>query len=92
MHRISEIIDKLIEHDEVFREMDRTKMRGVLSNLVEKSSQELISITDDEFTQRIEKVMLIEAMSGMLNGLNRAQMEFFEAAVKRRKFLSVSQM
>jgi len=83
--RTSKIIDKLIEDDEVLKEVDKAKMMESLSALIGKSPQKLMSITDDELTRRIEKVMLIEAMSGMLNELSPAQMKSFESAVKRRE-------
>ena len=85
LHRISKMIDKLTEDDGILKEVDRTKMMESLSDLIEKSPQQLMSVTDDELTGRIEKVMLIEVMSGMLNELSPAQIESFEAAVKRRE-------
>jgi acetyl-CoA carboxylase alpha subunit len=85
LSRTSKIIDKLIEDDEVLKEVDKTKMMESLSALIEKSPQKLMSITDDGLTRRIEKTMLIEAMSGMFSGLNPAQMKAYEAAVKRRE-------
>ncbi len=86
--RISKIVDGLIEGDEIFKEIDKTEMMETLSVLAEKSPQNLISITDDELTQRIEKIILIEIMSGILNDLSPAEMESFEAATKRRDFFS----
>ena len=84
--RISEIVDKLIKEDELFKGVDKTKMIESLSPLIKKFHHELISVPDDKLIWRIEKVMLVEVMSGMLNDLSPAQMESFEAAVKRRKF------
>ena len=84
--RISKIVDKLIEEDEVLRSVDRTQIMESLSELMEDPPSDLMSITDDELAQRIERVLLIEAMSGILNDLSPAQMRAFEAAVKRRKF------
>jgi len=85
LSRILRIVDKLTEDDEIFRGVDKTRMMESLSDLIKESPQELMSTTYDELTARIEKVMLIEAMSGMLNDLSPAQMESFEAAVKRRE-------
>lgn len=84
--RLSRILDELIEGDEIFKEIDKTEIMGSLSVLVEKSPQNLKFITDDELTQRIEKIILIEVMSGILNDLSPAEMESFEAATKRREF------
>jgi hypothetical protein len=84
--RISKIVDKLVEEDEVLRSVDKTQIMESLSDLMKDPPSDLTSITDDELTQRIERVMFIEAMSGMLNDLSPEQMRAFEAAVKRRKF------
>ena len=84
--RISRIVDGLVKEDETFRNMDRTRMMERLSILMENPPPDLTSISDDELTHRIRKVMLTEMMSGMLNDLSSAQMESFDEAVKRRRF------
>ena len=86
--RISKILDRLIQDNEVFNEADRSRIIESLSDLVEKSSQELIPITDDELARRVEKVMAVEAIAGMLSGLSPRQIESFEAAAKRRKLFN----
>jgi len=84
--RISKILDDLIEGNEDFKEIDKAQMMNSLSDLLEKPPHELISITDYELARRIEKVILIEALSGILNDLSPAEIESFEAASKRREF------
>ena len=84
--RISKIVDKLLEENEDLRSVDRTQIMESLSNLMEDPPSDLMSITDDELAQRIVRVLLIEAMSGILNDMSPEQMKAFEAAVKRRKF------
>jgi hypothetical protein len=84
--RISKIVDKLIEEDEILRSVDKTQIMETLSDLMEDPPSDLMSITDDELTQRIERVLLIEVMSRILNDLSPAQIRAFDAAVKRRKF------
>lgn len=87
--RMLKIVDELIEDNEVFKKVDKTKLMEFLSTITEElSPEELASITDDELTKRIEKIMLIEVMSGMLNDLSPKQMESFEEAVKRREFFN----
>ena len=87
MVRLLKIINKLIEEKEVFKKINKAKMIEFLSNMVENLSfEQLTSVTDDELTNRIEKIMLIEASSGILNELSQAQMESFEEAIKRREF------
>ena len=74
-----------IEDDEIFREIDRAKMMETLSDLMEYPPPDLTSITDDELTQRIEELMLVEVMFEAAQELNPAQMESFEASSKRRE-------
>lgn len=86
MRRISEIVDTLIEDNEIFKKIDKPELMESLSILVDKAPEKLISITDDEITQRIETVMVIEAAGGMLKELTPEEMKVFEESVKRRKF------
>ena len=83
--RISGIVDALVEEDEVFKELDKTKMMECLSTLMENPPPDLTSITDDEFTHRIRKVMLVEVMFDAAKELSPAQMESFEASSRRRE-------
>lgn len=84
--RMSKIVDRLIEDDEIFRDIDRSRVMKSLSVLMENPPSDLMSISDDKLTHRIRKVMLVEMMSGMLNDLSPAQMKSFDEAVKRRRF------
>lgn len=86
---ISKIVDKLIEDREIFKKLDKTKLIEFFSSLTEKMpSEQGMSVTDDELTTRIEKIMLIEATTGILNELNPEQTESFEAATKRRELFT----
>ncbi|MEM2959456.1 MAG: hypothetical protein Q6366_011300 [Candidatus Freyarchaeota archaeon] len=83
---ISEIVDKLMEKREVFKKLDKAKLIEFILSLVEKMpSDQRVSVTDDELSARIEKIMLIEAATGILNELSPEQTESFEAAAKRRE-------
>jgi hypothetical protein len=86
MFRISVVIDTVIEGNEVFKDVDKSKLMESLKPLIEKSPEELTSITDEELMQRIETVMVIETTSGMLKELSPEELKDFEEAVKRRKF------
>ena len=86
MLRMSKIVDKLIEDNEIFRNIDKSALKESLSTLVEKAPEKLISLTDDELTRRIETVLVIEAAAGMLQDLTPDKMSVFEESVKRRKF------
>lgn len=86
LSRISKIVDKLVEDNEIFKKLDKTELVEFLSSLMEKlPPEQRMSVTDDELTDRIEKVMLIEATVEVFNEMNPEQMESFEAAAKRRE-------
>jgi hypothetical protein len=85
--RISKIVDKLIEEEEIFREIDKTKLMESLSRTIERLPKgQLESISDRELARRLEKVLSIEVMSGLLKDLSPEQIEAFDEAVKRREF------
>lgn len=82
MLRISKIVDNLIGDNEIFKNIDKPKLMESLSILVEKAPEKLISIADDELTQRIETVLVIEATAGMLQDFTPEEMKAFEESVK----------
>lgn len=83
LSRISKIIDTLAEQD-YFKKVDRSSLLKRLATLAEKYPE--ISLTDDELAQRIEKIMVIEVLAGMLQDLTPEEMKSFDKAVKRRRF------
>jgi len=83
--RILNFVDKVIEEGEVFSKLDKKKLMSSLSFLVKSiSPEELETVSDDELTRRIEKIMAIEVMSVLLSDLSQEQIEVFETALKRR--------
>ena len=84
--RISVIVDNLIQNDNLFQKLDKAEVIQLLSTLVEEnlSTKQLSAIDDDELTLRIDRVMAIEVMSGLLDDLTLEQREIFEAAVEGR--------
>lgn len=85
LSRISKITDNLVEQTHS-REVDKANLMKRLSALVEKYPQDVLSLTDDELAQRIEKMMMIELVAGMLQELTPEEMESFDEAVQRREF------
>lgn len=82
---VSRIVDKLMDDNEIFNKLDKDKFMGFWATLMsEMPSIKLASISNEELTRRIDKVMAIEAMSGMLNDLTPEQIKSFDAAVSRR--------
>ncbi len=85
LSRISKIVDELAEQPH-FKKVDKPNLMKRLAALVEKYPEHVLSLTDDEFAQRIEKMMVIELVAGMLQELTPEEMESFDEAVKRRGF------
>jgi oligoribonuclease NrnB/cAMP/cGMP phosphodiesterase (DHH superfamily) len=85
MPSISLIVKRLLGEKDIFKKIDAVKMESHISGLVKKIPREqLESITSDELNSRIEKVMCLEAMSGLLDDLSPKQRKTFERATKRR--------
>jgi hypothetical protein len=84
LSRILKIIDTLAEQD-YFKKVDKSSLAERLIALAEKYP-EIISLTDDELVQRIEKIMAIEGLAGMLQDLTPEEMKSFDEAARRRRF------
>ncbi|NET56808.1 MAG: hypothetical protein F6K47_11785 [Symploca sp. SIO2E6] len=85
--RISRIVENLMEKETWYREkLDRGEMVNYVSGLIEEylSTEELQEIDDEDLSDRIRKVLTLEAVSGTLNDLTPEQMEIFDAAVEGR--------
>jgi uncharacterized membrane protein len=84
--RISTIVDKLIAGNSLYQErLEKKEIMEILVNLVDKFSTEFVTaISDNELTDRIDSILVIEAVSGTLNDLTPEQMKMFEQAVKRK--------
>ena len=60
-------------------------MIQLMVNLFDKfSTKELKVIPNDDLTDRIDSILVLEAVSGTLNDLTPEQMKMFESAVERR--------
>lgn len=82
--RISAIIENLIQNDSLFQKLDKAEMIELLTTLFEEgfSPDQLRAIPDDDLTDRIDSIMAIEVMSGLLDDLTPEQMKIFDAAVE----------
>ncbi len=83
--RISKIVDNLIGSNSLYQErLDKQEIIQHLVSLLGKFSPDFIkAISDNELTNRIDSILVIEAVSGTLNDLTSEQMKMFDAAVKR---------
>ncbi|NES19012.1 MAG: hypothetical protein F6K41_08800 [Symploca sp. SIO3E6] len=87
MMRVSEIVDQLMSRQKIFQErLDRSTIIKLLIHLLKRlfTPEEIDAIDNQHLTNRIEKIMLLEAVSGTLNELTPAQIEIFDAAVEGR--------
>ncbi|MCL1463586.1 hypothetical protein [Argonema galeatum] len=86
LSRVSPIVEKLIQGNSLFQvKLNKEEMIQSMENLFEKfSPEEMRTITDNELSRRIRKIMMLEAVSGTLNDLAPDQIEIFDAAVEGR--------
>ncbi|NET60868.1 MAG: hypothetical protein F6K47_33450 [Symploca sp. SIO2E6] len=87
MRRVSDIVDKLMPHQQIFQErLDRGVIIELLLNLFQKTftSEEIGALNNQDLASRIEKIMILEAVSGTLNELSPAQIEIFDTVVEGR--------
>lgn len=83
--RISKIVDNLIGSNSLYQErLDKQEIIQHLVSLLDKFSPDFIkAISDRELADRIDSILVVEAVSGTLNDLTPEQMEMFDAAVAR---------
>ena len=83
---ISPIVDKLFQTNSLYQvKLDKDEMLEMLVSLFGKfSPEEKRAITDKELTKRIDKILVLEAVSGTLNDLTPEQIAIFDAAVEGR--------
>ncbi|NER05734.1 MAG: hypothetical protein F6K17_25650 [Okeania sp. SIO3C4] len=78
--RISEMIDKIMEKEKIYQKLDRNELIETFSKLLDKIyPQEINSLDNRELTKRIEGVIIVDAMSHLLDDFMPEKIEFFEA-------------
>ncbi|MEA5582130.1 hypothetical protein VB620_12360 [Nodularia harveyana UHCC-0300] len=85
--RISAIVEKLIASNSLYQErLDRHEMSEKIYNLFAQpdSGDDINIITEGDLTNRINQMLVVEAMSGLLNDFTSEEMTIFDAAVKRK--------
>ncbi|MBE9198550.1 MULTISPECIES: hypothetical protein [unclassified Nodularia (in: cyanobacteria)] len=85
-NRISPIVEKLIQGNSLYQV--KLKPREMIEMLVELfgqfSPKEMREIKEDDLIRRIDKILVLEAVSGTLNDLTPEQIAIFDAAVEGR--------
>ncbi|NEN89445.1 MAG: hypothetical protein F6K48_11275 [Okeania sp. SIO3H1] len=83
--RISETIDRVMESESIYQELDKNKLIQSFSTLLDKvSSQMVISLDDERLTKRVRGVMSIELLSTIFDDFTPEQIEMFNAVVEGR--------
>jgi hypothetical protein len=84
--RISPIVEKLFQSNSLY--MVRLKKMAMLGMLVKLFGQftpeEMRAIKDEDLTQRIDSLLVLDAVSGTLNDLTPEQLQMFDEAVEGR--------
>ncbi|WP_413174288.1 hypothetical protein [Anabaena azotica] len=85
--RISAIVENLIANNSVYQE--RLDQQHMIERMYELFTQpnlgdDVETIADDDLSQRINKILAVEAISGLLNDLTPEEMAIFDEAVKRK--------
>ncbi|MBD2778837.1 hypothetical protein [Iningainema tapete] len=84
--RISAIIEFLIEGNDFYKEkLDKEAMVQHLTTFVDKFSPDYVqSIPDNDLTNRIDRILVVEAVAGTLNDLTPEQIKMYDEASARR--------
>ena len=78
------MIDKITDEEELFKGIDKYKLLETISKMLSDISIEWNKISDGEFFERTKRILVLEAMSGILKELKPEQIEIFDEAIKRR--------
>ncbi|MDB9438001.1 hypothetical protein PN450_14620 [Dolichospermum lemmermannii CS-548] len=86
-NRISATVKYLIANNSVYQErLEQDKMIQKMYELFTKpnSGDDVDTIAEDDLTERISKMLAVEAISGLLNDFTPEEMAIFDEAVKRK--------
>ncbi len=86
INRISPIVGNLFKGNSLYQvKLNQQEMSQMLVELFGQfSPEEIREIKDDDLTDRIDSILILEAVSGTLNDLTVEQIDMFDAAVKRK--------
>ncbi|MBD2676947.1 MULTISPECIES: hypothetical protein [Nostoc] len=84
--RILPIVEKLFRDNNLYKlKLGKQEMIKMLVNMFDQfSPEEMKAITEHELTRRIDKILVLEAVSGTLNDLTPEQIKMYDEAVKRK--------
>ncbi|MGF1989053.1 MAG: hypothetical protein RMY62_014440 [Nostoc sp. ZfuVER08] len=84
--QILPIVEKLFQDNNLYQlKLDKQEMIEMLVNMFGQfTPEEMKAITEHELTRRIDKILVVEAVSGTLNDLTPEQIKMYDEAVKRK--------
>ncbi|WP_066375862.1 MULTISPECIES: hypothetical protein [unclassified Anabaena] len=83
--KLTEIVKTLIDNNPIYQEnLDKQEMIEVINHTFDPAAvPDLESISEEELTKRIKRILSLHLVSGMLNDLTPEQMRLFDESVKR---------
>ncbi|NEP43581.1 MAG: hypothetical protein F6K35_31890 [Okeania sp. SIO2H7] len=85
LSRISKIVDRLLHSKDVYEDLDKQGMVEIFSELLEEvPAKDFISMDEEQLIQIVDGIMIIEAMSHLLDDLTDEEKEMFFEAVEGR--------
>jgi hypothetical protein len=86
INRILPIVENLFQGNSLYQvKLNQQEMIEMLVELFgQLSPEEMRAITGHELTRRIDKILVLEAVSGTLNDLTPEQIKMYDDAVKRK--------
>ncbi|MDZ8104096.1 MAG: hypothetical protein RM338_00505 [Nostoc sp. DedQUE12a] len=84
--RILPIVENLFRDNNLYQlKLDKQEMIEMLVNMFGQfTPEEMKAITEHELTRRIDKILVVEAVSGTLNNLTPEQIKMYDEAVRRK--------
>ncbi|WP_337885232.1 hypothetical protein [Fischerella thermalis] len=84
INRISPIVEKLFQSNSLYPvKLNKQEMIDMLVDLFSQfSPEEFMAITDNQLTDRIDSILVLEAVSGTLNDLTPEQIKIFDEVVE----------
>lgn len=83
--KLPQIVTTLIENNLLYQEnLDREKMIELINNIFNPAEvPDINSISEEQLTKRIKRILSLNLVSGMLNDFTPEQMRIFDESVKR---------
>lgn len=82
----SGLVEELVSDKNIFKKIDKDRFFKSLSLMIHKLPLEQVAVNKEDLAKRLEKIMALEVMSGILDDLTPEQLETFAAEVKRKPF------